>query len=155
MKNHRRADTGKEVAAALKAVEDLLDGPGDVMFRVAQLDFKPGVPFAFDFDQILKSQSDELVTIFDQNIKVGVGDCCLIAGGCLEGYGSDAILLPGFLLQFRLFLRINEFDPDPALPSHLVFAQQIAQLWLQRGQQRMDLRGKKPQISSGSCRPER
>ena len=139
MKDNRAANAAKQIAAALIAIQHLLDRPGDVVFRIAQLDLQLGVALALDLDQILETQGDKLVTVLDQDIKIGIGDRRLIAGGRLEGHGPDTVFLPCLLFQLRLFLGIDELDLDPALAGHFVLAEQIAQLRLQRGQKRMGL----------------
>ena len=138
---HRRLDAGEQVAAALVAVEHLLDRPGDVVFRVAQLHVQAGVRVAFHLDQVLKPERFEFVAVLDEDVEIGVGHRRLVARGGLERHRADGVLLARLLLQFRPLVRVDDLHPYPAAAGHLVLAQQVAQLRLQRGEQRVGLAG--------------
>jgi hypothetical protein len=138
---HRRLHAGEQVAAALVAVEHLLDRPGDVMLRVAQLHVQAGVGVALHLDQVLEPEGLEFVAVFDEDVEIGVGHRRLVARGGLERHRPDAILLARLLLQFGPIVRIDDLHPHPAAAGHLVLAQQVAQLRLQGREQRVGLAG--------------
>ena len=138
---HRRLDAGEQVAAALVAVEHLLDRPGDVMLRVAQLHVQAGVGVALHLDQVLEGEGLEFVAVLDEDVEVRVGHRRLMARGGLERHRPNGVLLARLLLQFGPIVRVDDLHPHPAAAGHLVLAQQVAQLRLQGREQRVGLAG--------------
>ena len=138
-KGNGLADAGKEIAAALIAVQDFLDRPGDIVFGVAQLDLEILLALRLHLDQIPEAQGLELVAVLNEQIEIGVGHRRLVFARRLQGHRPDAVLLAGLLLQLRMLQRIDELDMDLAAAGHLIFLQQIADARHQRGEQGMGL----------------
>lgn len=133
-------DVGEKIATGLVAVKHLLDGPGDVVFRVAQIDIQLLVTEGFHLDQVAKAEGLKLVAILDEDIEVGIGHRGLVFAGGLERNGLDIVFLSGLLLHLGIFLGIDKFDMNLGSADDRIFLEQVPQLRNQRRQQRMGLR---------------
>jgi len=134
------ADAGKEIAAALIAVQHLLYGPGDIIFGIAKLDIEIRFTCRFQFDEIAEAQGFELIAILNQDIEIRVGHRCLILARRLERYRSNTVLLSSFLFQVGMFERIDELDTDITATGDRELLQQITDTRNQRGEKGMGLR---------------
>ena len=98
----RLVDTFEQAAAHLVVVQHALDGPGDIVFRVAQQHIGAGVGRRAHLDQLIEIQGFVLAAILHQDIEIGTDQCRLVAIRYLEWRGLDAVALIGFLLQLRV-----------------------------------------------------
>ena len=129
----------EQVAAALIAVQDLLDGAGQVVLGVAQAHVEVVLAAYLDLDQVLEAQVLEGVAVLHHQIEIGVHHARLVLAGGLEGDRMDAELLAGLPLQVRVIRRVHELHPHPPAAGHLILTQQVADLRHQGGEQGMRL----------------
>ena len=92
-----------------------------------------------DLDQVAEAKHLVLVAVLHQYVEVGVHQARLVAVCNLERHRSDAVLGVRLVFALRVVRRVDEFQPDAAVPSDFVLGQEILHLRHQRGQQRVGL----------------
>ena len=94
----------------MEAVHRFLDGTGQVVFQIAQLDIRRATLVRADLNEVLEVQHFGLVTVTDENVEVGVEDRGLVAARHLERRRADAVDLVGLGLRVGILGGINDFQ---------------------------------------------
>ena len=115
-------NAAEHVARAAIALEHLLDGARDFVFRVAQIDVEVCFAGLLDFDQVAKAERLELVAILNEDVEVGIGDGSLST--CFRSETAPAGCRSGCLprIRGRAPLRGRRIQPGPRPPPAISYS---------------------------------
>ena len=79
-----------------------------------------GIAGLLDLDQVAEAERLELAAIFHEDVEIGVGDGGRVFVLGLERHRLDVVLAVRLGFERWLLLRIDELDPDLAMPRDLI-----------------------------------
>ena len=115
----------EQFTGTLVGIKHLFDCLGEVVFGIAQFDIQIRLALNLDLDEVTESEHLMLIAILNKDVEIGIDDRGLVLAGELEGYRPDTKLFVGFLLKFRVLLRIDEFDTRAPIASHGILFEQV------------------------------